>query len=272
MHTRMMITLGAVSICTSVAQGGIADFYLLGASGKLYSVNGNTLQATEHHQIANGGSVVEMLDLGNGEVMINRAFEMYRYNFHTQQATSMFSHGDVADPHAFGVLSGLAHDGNGGVFFSMSQVTPSQPATQYYGNTYDIGTGTVSRMAQYSSPGGAYFDHHMIGQDLYLSANISAQTVDVLNAQTGLLENQFAVGIEPVSFFEISSQVYMITQFGEIHTLDITTGATGFVGQITGFEGSLIGADVLDPARVFPTPGSAMVLGFAGIAASRRRR
>lgn len=262
----------AIAATSTASVADLSNFYLLDSLGGLYSVDGDTLYASKIHEIENGFSVVDMVDLGGGNIIVSRAYELYEYNFYTREETSLLNTADYFGPGTIGYFHGLADLGNGEFFFT-SRVSSSD-STLAQGNTINLDTGMTSTLYTYEEFQPTYFDHQLIGPDLVISADYSNQRIHVLDIHTGEQTTTYEVGIDVVSFFETNGEVFLLTKQGEIHSFDASNGNYSFVGQLEGEFGSrnLIGASVADPLGVFPTPGSLAIFGIFGLSTSRRRR
>ncbi|MBO6512564.1 MAG: hypothetical protein JJ974_01190 [Phycisphaerales bacterium] len=262
----------AITSASTASVADLSNFYLLDSLGGLYSVDGDTLYASKIHEIENGFSVVDMVDLGGGNIIVSRAYELYEYNFYTREETSLLNTADYFGPGTIGYFHGLADLGNGELFFS-SRVN-NQDGGLGQGNSINLDDGTTTTLYSHEEYRSAYFDHHLIAPGFVVSAQFSNQQIHVLDINSGEETTTYNVGLDVVSFFETNGEVFLLTKQGEIHSFDASNGEYSFVGQLEGEFGSrnLIGASVADPLGVFPTPGSLAIFVAFGLSTTHRRR
>jgi uncharacterized protein (TIGR03382 family) len=259
---------------SSVAWSGIADFYIADADGQIYSVNGQSLQATEIFQIKSQGlsGINEILFLENNKMLANVTGKLVQYDMTTGVETVILDVNEAADDFSPTWTSGLARTSNDEIFFT-ARVAGQRGADtdQILGLTYNPFTGSLTESAPLVRDLSLYFDHQQVGENLFLGADFNGGRIKIINTLTGEDEAVYEAAYGAVSFFEDDDIIYTMSKAGNLYTFDSETGESDFYGRITGLQGPPIGASSSTIFRI-PSPGSLPLMGLAGIVAVRRRR
>jgi len=259
---------------SSVAWSGIADFYIADADGQIYSVNGQSLQATEIFQIQSQGlsGINEILFLENNKMLANVTGKLVQYDMTTGVETVILDVNEAADDFSATWTSGLARTSNDEIFFTARVAGQGGPdSDQILGLTYNPFTGSLTESVPLVRDLGLYFDHQQVGENLFLGADFNGGRIKIINTLTGEDEAIYEAAYGAVSFFEDEDIIYTMSKAGNLYTFDSETGESDFYGRITGLQGPPIGASSSTIFRI-PSPGSLPLMGLAGIVAVRRRR
>jgi len=271
---KMMNGLAAVAVsigCVGMAQGEIADFYLADSVGGIYRVDGTTLESSLIVQLDNGFSMNDILVLDDGGILANTNGLLVRFDLQTGEERIVFDTRDYFTEPGFYITMGLAATSSGDVFFTTEAVTGK--GIEWFGGTYNPFTSEFTRLADIPNPTGLYFDHHQVGENLFLGADWSGGRISVINSLTG--ETEFTdVDFDPVSFFESGGDFFALSKGGDLFTFDPETGSSTLYGSIQGSNGGVgwIGAASLSNPFTLPSPGTLSLIGIAGLVSVRRRR
>ncbi|MCA9274566.1 MAG: hypothetical protein KDA29_00915 [Phycisphaerales bacterium] len=259
----------AVFVC-GTASAGLADFYVAGADGRIYSVSGASLTANEIYQVQGGLAINDIIFTGGNKMLANVTDQLIEYNMSTGTETVIFDVNDLEGEDEFYFSSGFAGTHRGDIFMSIRRIGPT--VNDYIGATYDPFSGDFTELADIQSGvGGLYFDHQEIAPNRFLGADFENDSIRVFNSASGMEIASYDIGFGPVSFLELASGIFVLDRDGGLHSFDADNGATSYYGSITGFSGDLLGAASTEIFRV-PAPGTGLLMGFAGLIAVRRRR
>jgi len=263
----------AVSICfTGLAHSEIADFYLADSGGGIYRVDGATLESNFVIQLDNTGfGINDILALDDGGILANISTQLVRFDLQTGEERIVFDAQDSFPDSNFNIMGGLAATSDGNVFFTTETI--SSGVVHDFGGLFNPITQEFTRLSDLQKPGGLYFDHHQIGENLFLGADWTSGRISIINALTGETE-YINVDFNPVSFFESDGSIFALTTDGELYTFDPDTRASTLYGSIQGSSGGSgwIGAASLANPFILPSPGTLSLIGLAGLVSVRRRR
>jgi len=263
----------AAAMCVSCsAYGQVGDFYLADADGGIYSVNGQTLEATLVHTLVEDGlGVNEIMYMGNDQLLVNVTGGILSLDLSTGNEEIVFRVNDYMPPeYGISYNMGLARAGDTSVYFSVIGY-PFEGA-DYFSATYDFASGDFAMLPEITPAVGLYFDHQNVGDGRYLAADFAGDRLLTINSVTGATEEVFDVGFGVVSMLESRGDLYLMDRFGSLFSFDQLSGETSLYGGITGFTGNVIGASINTFYGEIPTPGVLSLLGLATLSAARRRR
>jgi len=255
---------------SSVATAGIADFYAADAGGRVYRVDGSTLEASLVVELDNGFSLNDILYLNDGGILANTNGLLVRFDLQTGEERIVFDSREAFGS-GFHTTMGLAATIDGNAYLTVVSSTSS--GLEWFGGEFNPFSGEFARQADITRPTGLYFDHHQIGENLYLGADFSGGRMSVIDATTG--ETTFInTDFDPVSFFESNGTLFSMGKGGELYTLDVDSGESEFYGNISGRLGNngWIGAASVSNPFALPTPGTLSMLGLSSLTMIRRRR
>ena len=268
--SKFVVVLSALTSCAGLATAGIADFYITDASGVIFTVDGQTLVATERFEVETSDlGMNDIIFVGDNKMLANVTGQLVQYDMDTGEEVVVFDVRDVYPDGGFYLTGGLARTQDDKIFFSTWGITPKSNST--FGALYDPITQTYEELADFEESLGYQIGHHHVGGDLFLTADWAGEKIRVINTMTGEFESVFDVGFGPVSFLETNGQLYTMTRDGFLYTFDFTTGESEYYGQISGAGGSIIGMASSVAFRI-PAPSSLAIFGFASLAVARRRR
>jgi len=253
----------AVVVLSAGASARLSNFIVSDANGGVYTVNGQTLEATQVAQMDGSYSINEILYLGNNELLVNVTGQFIQYNIVTGAEEVVFNARDHLGDVGLHYTTGLARMDSGDIFFSVKSYLSTE--TTLIGASFNLNSQSFTQMNDIEFVNGLYFDHHQVGENLYAGARFDQQQITIINTLTGQNEAAYDVGFGVVSFFESQGSLFAMSKGGEIHSFDASDGSMALVGQISGAGPGLIGATI-------PAPGSLALFGCMGIAAVRRRR
>lgn len=253
-----------------LAHAGLADFYVAGADGRIYSVNGSSLQASQIYQVQGGLAINDIIFTGGNRMLANVTDQLIEYDMTSGTETVIFDVNDLEGEDDVFFSTGFAGTHRGDIFMSIRRIGPD--LNDYIGATYDPFSGEFNELADIQSGvGGLYFDHQEIAPNMFLGADFSNNSVRVFNSASGMEGAVYDVGFGPVSFLELGSEIFLLDRDGGLYNFDADDGSTSFYGSLSGFSGDLLGAASTEVFRI-PAPSGTMVLGFAGLISVRRRR
>lgn len=268
-HKYRLMAMIVVGTC-GVAHAGLADFYVAGADGRIYSVDGQSLATTEIYQVQGGMAINDIIFTGGNKMLANVTDQLIEYNMTTGTETVIFDTADYEGEDEIYFTSGFSGTHRGDIFMSIRRFGPS--LDDYIGATYDPFTDTFTELAELQTGvGGLYFDHQEISPNMFLGADFSNNSVRVFNSASGMEGAVYDVGFGPVSFLELGSSIFLLDRDGGLYSFDTGDGSTSLYGSLSGFTGDLLGAASTEVFRI-PTPSGTFVLGFAGLLCVRRRR
>ena len=260
----------AVGLLGSVSVAGVTDFYVAGADARIYSVDLNTLEASEVFQILTPGrgGINEILYTGDDTMLVNVTGQLVQYNMVTSEVHVVF---DVSDHYTSGFqyTAGLARTFDDRI--GMSVYETYDVGGQAFYSTYDPFAGTYEAVTPIDSDAALYFDLHQIANGEMIAVHALHGTVTRFSALDGSVFEEYQLGIEPASLFEVQGQLYMLSSQFELYQFDILSGQADYIGQLSGTVGDAIGATTGVAFRI-PTPGVATTLAMAGLVITRRRR
>ena len=255
---------------SAVAHAGISDFYVAGADGRIYSVNGANLEAREIYQVQGGMAINDIIFTGNNKMLANVSDQLIEYNMTTGTESVIFDTADYEGEDDIFFTSGFSGRQQGDIFMSIRRFGPE--LNDYIGAAFDPFTDSFTELAEIQATvGGLYFDHQEIAPNRMLGADFENESITLFNSASGHEIEVFDVGIGVVSFLELGSDLYLLDRDGGLYTFDSDSGATSFYGNLSGFQGDLLGAANTQVFRI-PAPSGIALLGFAGVICSRRRR
>jgi len=257
------ITASTVAVCTfacSTAAGGLVNFLVTNTGGTIYEIDGQTMQANEVSTLDSNANLNEILYEGNYSILYNDSNRIMRHNLLTSQETLVFDT-SIGFNDGATVAAGLAHTGNGNLFYSANRIAPGKSAV--YAITANPTSQSATTALMDERP--TFFDHHMVGNNLFIGATYLHNEIVFTDSNTGVIEDRFSVNIAIVSFFENTEGIFAMTKEGELHSVDLQSRSLSFYGQISGTSGNLIGATV-------PSPSTLVCIGVLSITGMRRRR
>lgn len=264
------IAVAASMTLASVASGGISDFYIANSTGSIYSVDGNSLTATEVFSIQGGMAINDIIFTGNNKMLANVTDQLIEYDMTTGQERVIFDVAEYYDnDEEFYFTSGFAGASNGDIFFSVFSFTSEGPS--HFGATFDPFTGQYTEQADLEIIPGLYYDLLEVDENLYLGADFQSNLIHLFDSNSGETLATYDASFGPVSFLELGGQIFSMSSTGDLYTFDLETGDSAFFGDIDGFSGTLLGAANTNMFRI-PSPGTLPFLGLATIVAVRRRR
>lgn len=253
--------IAAIVIASQSANaGGLGSLYVTNASGQLYQVDGDTLQATQIVQLQDAGTINEIEYIGNGQIVANLTFAVAMYDLNTNTQSTLFTAPDVYNnPGGFQYLGGLAQLDNGELYMSTHSATPNNFI--YSAHSYNLQNNSFTEYAD--APENLPFDHHQMIDGSMLT--ISGSDLYLHDLNSGAIKNSYRIGFFGVSFFETGGQIYLLSDDAEIYSLDTSDGSTSLYGTISGISGSTIGATI-------PAPSALGVFGMGALLSTKRRR
>lgn len=269
MRTHQLILTVSLSVSSSLA--GISDFYVAGADSRIYSVDGQTLQATEIFRIDRNGQIGmnEILFTGGDTMLANITGQLVQYDMVTGEQTTIMTLSDFYDT-GLQQASGLVRTLDDRIGFSMFEyVNPS--GTDRAFAAYDPFTGEYEELSVYATDDVGYLDVYQVSPNVMLGLNWSSSHVTVTDITDGSMIDRFELDFDPASFLEVDGSLFILDDRSDLFTFDTLTGETEFYGSIQGVLGSTIGATSSDGFRI-PAPGVPMAMGLGGFFAARRRR
>jgi hypothetical protein len=234
-------------------------------------VNGQTLDASAVFQVNGGFAINDIMYVGGNKMLANTIGQLIQFDMTTGEETVIF---DMRDVHATGTYwaGGLARTSSDEIFFSVWSVTADHPGVVQFGATFDPFTNEYTELATFDTSRGVYADHYQVEGDIFLTADWASGSIHTVDVSTGEEIASYNPGFDPVSFFESNGDLYSIAKNGSIYSIDANGGDPQFFGSVTGAGDSIIGATSFENPFVIPSPSSFALLGFAGIAVTRRRR
>ncbi len=269
MRTTQLILTACLFSTTTLA--GVSDFYVAGADSRIYSVDGETLQATEIFQINGNGQIGinEILFTGGDTMLANITGQLVQYDMVTGVQTTIMT---LSDHYDSGIqqASGLVRTLDDRLGFSVFEyVNPS--GTDRAFAAYDPFTGEYEELSGYATDDVGYLDVYQVSSTIMLGLNWSSSHVTVTDITDGSQVDRFELDFDPASFLEVDDQLFILDDSSDLFTFDTLTGETEFYGSIQGVGGATIGATSGVAFRI-PAPGVPMVLAMGGLVAARRRR
>ncbi len=256
--------LAVAVLLPSQAQAGLSDFYATDADGKVFFVDGQTLQATQIYTLIEDGiGVNDILYQSNGTLLFNVTGGIVRYNLETQNESVAFVLADVSGKDGFSYMSGLEETSSGDVFFSVKNI--SVDGSVLFGATYNFDSSVYTRGNDLTNEVGLYYDFEEISENIFLAADHDRSEVDVFNISTGEVLETYSTPAGFVSFFENDGLLLAMSRDGDLYTFDADDGTSTFYGSIGGATGQMIGVTI-------PAPGVLSLLGLVTLSATRRRR
>ena len=269
--SQSVIALAAMVCVSGTAFADIADFFVADAQGVIYSVNGQTLEASEVFAIEGGFAINEIMYVGGNKMLANVSGQLVQFDMTTGVETVIF---DMRDVYGTGTYwtSGLARTSSDEIFFSVWAVTSDHPGVVQFGATYDPFANSYTELAEFEITRSGYFDHFQVEEDIFLAADWNSGRIHTFDVSTGAEIASFDPGFNPVSFFESDGDLYSLAKSGDIYLIDASAEEALYFGSVSGAGNSFIGATSFDNPFIIPTPSSLAIFGFAGLAAVRRRR
>jgi len=269
MNTLSVLGLAVVMSVSGLAKGGISDFYATNSTGSIFLVDGDSLNASLVVDLNYGSSINDILYLDDGGILANVTGALVRYDLNTGQEEVVFQMSGNTGLSGFQYSMGLAAMSNGDVYFSLFNLDAN--GSNWYGGAYDPFQNEVELHPSSAGPAALYFDHHQIGENLFIGADHAGQNFYIHNTETGEIEIH-AAGYSPVSFFESGGSLFTMTQHGGLYMLDVSTMSSTFYGRINSGESNWIGAATTSSPYRLPSPGSLPLFGFVAVVGTRRRR
>ncbi len=265
-----LVVLSALVCASGSAFAEIADFFVADGQGVIYSVNGQSLEASEVFTIEGGFAINEIMYVGSNKMLVNVTGQLIQFDMTTGIETVILDMRELHGGTGTYYTTGLARTSSDEIFFSVAAVTAGP--LEKYGATFDPFTQTYTQLADFVGGPGLYFDHFDVGNGRVLGADFANGEIAVIDTQSGVIEGTYAAGYGAVSFFQSGDSIMTLSKGGAVYAFDEVTGESILYGHITGSSGQLIGATSFENPFIIPTPSSLAFLGFAGIAATRRRR
>ncbi len=269
MYHALIAAATSITIASG-ASGGISNFYIANSTGSIYSVNGNSLEATEVFSIQGGLAINDIIFTGNNKMLANVTDQLIEYNMSSGHERVIFDIADYYDEeNEFYFTSGFAGASDGDLYFSVTSFT--EDGLGHFGASVNPFSGQYEEEADLEPVSGMFFDLHELDDDLYLGADFQSSLIHLFDSDSGETLATYGASFGPVSFLELGGQIFTMSSTGELYTFDLESGDSEFFGNIDGFSGALLGAANTDIFRI-PSPGSLPILGLATIVAVRRRR
>lgn len=268
--SKYVIALSALASFSGSAIASIADFFIADASGGVYSVNGETLEASQVFTIEGGYAINDIMYGGSNKMLANVTGQLIQFDMTTGTETVIFDMRELHGGTGNYYTSGLARTSSDEIFFSVNAVTAG-PAERY-GATFDPFTGIYTQLPDFDSGISLYFDHFDIGNGRVLGADYESGEIDIIDTHTGVIEESHATEYGPVSFFQAGDSIMTLSRAGDLYTFNEVTGESAFYGHITGNTLELIGATSYDNPFIIPSPGTLSMLGLGSLMVTRRRR
>lgn len=273
MRTTQLILTACLFSSTTLA--GVSDFYVAGADSRIYSVDGQTLQATEIFQIDSSGQagINDILFTGGDTMLANITGQLVQYDMVTGAQNTVLNLRDHYDS-GFQYAGGLARTLDDRIAFSVHEALNPSGTRNTFG-MYDPFSGSYETVINPLGGSGLYFDVHQLSEDVMLGMSTASGSprlgsILVINTTDGTLVEEYTFDFEPVSFLELDGQLFILDKRSGLHTFDPTTGQSALYGSIDGVDYT-IGATSNVAFRI-PAPGVPMVLAMGGLVAARRRR
>ncbi|MFG0299756.1 MAG: hypothetical protein ACF8K1_09180 [Phycisphaerales bacterium JB047] len=253
------------------AGAGLSDFFVAGSGGRVYSVDGSTLEASEVYRVNGSWNVYDILYAGNDNMLVQIRDEIRLVDMMTGAESVFFDAADYEGTNENFYLQGFAATSDNELFMSMQQFTSN--SIDLVGTTYHPGTGVYREMAVIEHPNflGNYIDHVEIAPDVFLGVDRIGSQVHVINIEDGNLIDVYDLTFSPVSFLQLDEQLFLLDRDGGLYNFDAADGSTSLYGSLSGFSADLLGATSYEVFSV-PAPGGTALLGFAGLLGVRRRR
>lgn len=269
-YALLMGALGA-AVFAAPAGAGLSDFFVAGSGGRVYSVDGSTLEASEVYHVNGSWNVYDILYAGNDNMLVQIRDEIRLVDMMTGAESVFFDAADYEGTNENFLLEGFAATSDNELFMSLLQFTSE--SIDLVGTTYHPGTGVYREMAVIEHPDtiGSYIDLVEIAPDVFLGADRHGQQVHVINANDGNLIDVYDLTFSPVSFLQLEAQLFLLDRDGGLYNFDAADGSTSFYGSLSGVSGDLLGATSYEVFSV-PAPGGTALLGLAGLLGVRRRR
>ena len=266
-----LLTIGTALAVSATAMAQDTHFYVADADSRIYSVNRETLAATEIFQIDRNGQigVNDILFTGGDTMLANITGQLVQYDMATgvqTTITTISDHYDTGLQHAWG-LTRTFDDRIGISIFEFGMPTGYRQAFA----AYDPFTGEYEEISSYPSDDATYMDIHQISPNTMLGLNWVYGHVSYVDLNDGSLIDRFEFDFDPVSFLELDGELLILDDRARIYTFDVLTGETESYGSIEGVHGIMIGATSSVAFRI-PAPTTTAVFGFGALLATRRRR
>ncbi len=256
-------TLFIALVAATPASAQMQDAFLASDRGVIYHLDGETLVATEVGQMEDAGSTNDIVYLGNGRIAANLLFAAVSYDVTTNTQTTLFTAQDVqSEPSGISLMSGLALQSNGDLYFTSVLHSPS--GLHHAGATYNPVSEDIN-LVEGSPNIHLYIDHHELSPGRMLGAVSGSDVVEVFDPLTGIAESSYNLGAEVRSFVQFGDALFFLSSDNQLFTFDHHTGTAEFYGDIQGTNATLFGITV-------PAPSSAIGVALAGILCTRRRR
>jgi WD40 repeat protein len=257
--------LSAAFVCPLAHGGtGLPDFIVTNASGDLYMVNGNTLEATYFDTVDTGNSINEIEYIGNNTILANQTGIIVSKNLITGEEDVVFRVTDYFTDTPINYAMGLALRDKGDIYFTVNSVlgVGGSVATAASLSGSDF---TFTQLNQVDVIGGLYFDSHELANGEILSADFNGERIWRQSSITGETLEIYEVDYGVVSFIELNGDVYTLTKNADMYRFNAMSGESDYIGTLSGIGPGLIGATI-------PAPSSIAMLGLAGVISARRRR
>lgn len=264
MHSKLMCAAIVASVVIAPAMAGAipGEFLVADANGNLFRVDGSTLQAQSIGQLQNRSFFNEIEYAGNGMLYVTNANQVTTYDLATGSEGILFDIDDLVET-THNIITGIELTQDGRLYLGVGPY--GDPGSLGYGGYFNPATGGLDSYIQIEGPPGLYFDFQQIGADRFLGADWNGSSIYELNAATGLVENQYNLNFQPVSFLTMGEQLFALSSNAELHKFNLADGSSEYFGRIAGTNGSLIAAAI-------PAPAGTAFFGVFGLFASRRRR
>jgi outer membrane protein assembly factor BamB len=267
---RFYMTILITAFLSHVVVGQDADFYVTDAESRIYAVDKHTLQATEIFQINTAGlsGINEIMYTGGDTMLANVTGRLVQYNMNTGEESIIL---DMTDYYSSGYqyTSGLVRTVDDQIGFAMNDLSPA--GTRFIYATFDPFTNQYQESASFVGTEYTFFDLHQVSTDVMLGTQFNSQTVTVFDPTDGSIIERYSMDYGAVSFVEINGDLFTLDQRSNLYAFDASTGESSYFGSISGVFGYTIGATTGVAFRI-PSPGSSVVLAFAGMTCIRRRR
>ena len=257
------LILGQLAL-PSAAGIGLQEFYITDAGGSVFSVDGNSFQATQLFEMDSASLISDLHYIGGNQIVAhnNGVFTRFDVTSNDGAGTVLYDLHPFFEP-GISFANGIDYDAQGRVHFSIDNIMPNGTSVAY-NVTYDPATDSYTRHDDYDRT--VYLlDVHQFEDDVFLGAHFNENSAIVYNSLTGVTIDTHQLDFGVVSFFDVGNQTIAIGKEGGVYSLDPLSGSTSQIGEIQGAGRNIIGATV-------PTPAGCALLGFAGLMGTRRRR
>lgn len=257
-------TLLTLALSSTFSLAGLSDFYVSSTRGNIFSVNGETLEATPLGTVPGvTGGAADLEYMGNGQLFYNSIRNVYRYNTITGEHSTEIDISTFGSD-AFGAR-GLSKTVDGRLHFQRQIFVPGQGVLGV-GTAYDIADSSYETATPSIT---SFRDYEILNDSQVMILDQFGITVSIEDTNTGETLNEISLDVNPeflTSILRMDDSLYLMSHYGELYSFDLESESISFAGQISG-----IGNSYMQGATV-PTPSSIAPLALTLFAIRRRRR